>query len=379
MKIPERNPTPADALARQASPLAGIALLLFLFFGLLSSGHLISLQGLVTAPANTQLFPALHGAITQGWARQLADARMPMIFAQAERGASWWLLGDLGPRVRQGCPGWLFLSDELAIDPQAQAHASQKAVAIISLNQQLSRRGVHLLVVIVPDKTRIAAAQRCALPRPAVLEPRIRAWARQLGSHGVHTLDLTATLSPLGADAFRRTDTHWNERGAQAAAEAIGERFNELKLQALPRQAFDLHTAAPALRPGDLVHLAGIDGLPLGLQPAPEYAAHSEASPRDDGTPLAPLSLAALLGDDNLPNTALVGTSFSRNANFAGFLQQALGAPIGAFAKDGGGFCGAMNAYLKSPTFTAGTVRQVIWEIPERDLQSAYNEPIGFR
>ncbi|MDE1167861.1 MAG: cell division protein FtsQ [Pseudomonas sp.] len=379
MKIPERTPTPPDAPARRTSPLAGLALLLFLFFGLLSSGHLISVQGLITAPASRQLFSTLHGAITQGWARQLADAQMPTVFARIERGAGWWLFGDLGPRVRQGCPGWLFLSDELAIDPQAQAHADQKAAAVIDLNQQLSRRGVQLLVVIVPDKTRIAAAQRCALPRPAVLDARIRQWAAQLDRHGVHTLDLTAVLSPLGANAFWRTDTHWNERGAQAAAEAISARFIALKLTALPRQAFDLQNVAPALRPGDLVHLAGLDDLPLNLQPTPERATRSVVSPRDEGSTPAPVSLGALLGDDDLPDTALVGTSFSRNSNFAGFLQRALGAPIGPFALDGGGFSGAMNAYLKSPAFKASTVRQIIWEIPERDLQSAYNQAIGFR
>jgi alginate O-acetyltransferase complex protein AlgJ len=88
---------------------------------------------------------------------------------------------------------------------------------------------------------------------------------------------------------------------------------------------------------------------------------------------------ADLFGDADLPNTALIGTSFSRNSNFAGFLQQALGAPVGNFAKDGGAFSGAANSYLNNPASKETPPKQIIWEIPERDLQSAYVDPIAYR
>ena len=87
-------------------------------------------------------------------------------------------------------------------------------------------------------------------------------------------------------------------------------------------------------------------------------------------------NLDDLFGDANLPNVALIGTSFSRNSNFAGFLQQALGAPIGDFSKDGGEFSGGANGYFNNPAFTQTPPELVIWEIPERDLQTPYSEVI---
>ncbi len=80
-----------------------------------------------------------------------------------------------------------------------------------------------------------------------------------------------------------------------------------------------------------------------------------------------------LFGDAGLPNVALIGTSFSRNSNFVGFLQKALNAPVGNFSKDGGEFSGAAKAYFESPAFKQTPPKLLIWEIPERDLQTPYD------
>ena len=74
---------------------------------------------------------------------------------------------------------------------------------------------------------------------------------------------------------------------------------------------------------------------------------------------------------------ALIGTSFSRNSNFVPFLEQALGASLGNFAKDGGEFSGAAKDYFASPAFRETPPQLLIWEIPERDLQSPYRDDIA--
>jgi alginate O-acetyltransferase complex protein AlgJ len=51
-------------------------------------------------------------------------------------------------------------------------------------------------------------------------------------------------------------------------------------------------------------------------------------------------------------------------------LQQALGAKIGSFAKDGGKFSGSARDYFANPAFTQTPPKLVVWEIPERDLQT---------
>ncbi|UVK97019.1 alginate O-acetyltransferase AlgX-related protein [Pseudomonas sp. B21-048] len=378
MKTQEHITTPAqpDAPVAHASPLAGASLLIFLFVGLLSSGWLIGSGQIERLPPKLLATQMLDGAITHKIAKELSKAIIPTTFAKFARGASWLLLNDTGLRVRSGCTDWLFLADELTVHHQAQRNADAKLQAVIDLKERLSQRHISLLVVIVPDKSRIASAQRCSLYRPASFEGRIQSWTARLNAAGLANLDLSDALAPLGPQAYLRTDTHWSESGAKAAAEAIAQRLKTLGITATPRRSFSESHVPVALRPGDLVRLAGIDWLPLRWQPAPEWIAQTSLREIPDVSADSPENESDLFGDADLPSTALIGTSFSRNSNFAGFLQQALGAPVGNFAKEGGAFSGAANSYIDNPAFKETPPKLIIWEIPERDLQTAYTDPI---
>ena len=377
---PSTAPTPPSAIALRTSPLAGATLAAFLAAGLLSCGWLLFSGKLQLLPGKALSNDAvLEGEITHRIAKELAKAQLPEHAAQLERAGSWLALGDTGPRVREGCPQWLFISDELKINRHAAQNAEAKAAAVIALRDQLKARNIQLLVSVVPDKSRVAAGQLCDLPRPASLEPRVRDWTASLQAAGVNVLDLTPALQPLGADAFLRLDTHWSEAGAHAAALAIAGKIAAMGFTATPTRSFAIAQQPAAPRPGDLVRLAGLDWLPMPLQPAEEVVMAStinEQVPEAEG---GGDSLDDLFGDDNLPNLALIGTSFSRNSNFAGFLQQALKAPVGNFAKDGGEFSGAAKAYFNSPAFSQTPPQLVVWEIPERDLQTAYGGDVGLQ
>ncbi|MFV3383257.1 alginate O-acetyltransferase AlgX-related protein [Pseudomonas sp. NY15354] len=370
---PSTAPTPPSPLAMHTSKIAGVTLAVFLGAGLLSCGWLVAKGSFSLLPEKPMSDDAvIHGEITHRIAKELANAPLPLQAANLERAGSWLVFADTGPRVRQGCPGWLFLADEFKLNRHAQDNAKAKAEAVVALQQSLKKRGIELLVSVVPDKSRIAASQLCALYRPVSLEARVQDWTAGLKAAGVATLDLAPAVRPLGAEAYLRTDTHWSEAGAKAAAGAIAGQVKALGIAATPQKGFDVSQEPKAVRPGDLVRLAGLDWLPLHLQPATEEVAPSKISEHVAEASTGGDSLDDLFGDDNLPNVALIGTSFSRNSNFAGFLQQSLGAVIGNFAKDGGEFSGAAKAYFESPAFTQTPPKLVIWEIPERDLQTVY-------
>jgi alginate O-acetyltransferase complex protein AlgJ len=370
-KIPT-SPVPPSELATRISPVAGFTLAAFMAVGLVSCAWLFGSGKVEWLPPNINTDDVLHGDVTHKIAKQLSGAALAQQAANLERAASWLVFNDTGPRVRQGCPGWLFIADELKINRFARANADTKAQAVIDLQQQLAKRGVKLLVAVVPDKSRIATEQLCGVTRPGQLQNRVSNWTAALHSKGINALDLTSTLQPLGAAAYLRTDTHWSEKGADAAAKAVAAQVSASGMQATPQKSFDVRNAPLAPRPGDLVRLAGIDWLPVALQPAPESVAATEITERAQAVQGGGDDLDDLFGDDNLPNVALIGTSFSRNSNFAGFLQLALGAPIGNFGKDGGEFSGAANAYFDSPAFKQTPPKLLIWEIPERDLQTPY-------
>lgn len=281
-------------------------------------------------------------------------------FNQIERGLQWNLTGDYGPSVRAGCPDWLFLADELEPHPDRVKSAAFRTELAARLNTRLSAQGIKLLMVVVPDKTRIESAHLCGLRRSAAFENRIVNWLGQVKAQGIATMDLTATLSALPGERYYRSDTHWNERGSNAAASALAAELARLKwANAAPGV-----TPNPALVPrsGDLVHLAGLDGLPGFLRPAIE---------KTQVTVVPPLAVAGddLFGDAGIPTVALIGTSYSRNANFVPFLEHSLGEQVINQAKDGGDFAGAATAYFSGATYRQNPPRLVIWEIPERVIE----------
>lgn len=356
------------------SPVAGLVMFAFLLVGLACCLWAMFVSGKVDLLPNKVSWDEIrNGEITHRINKELANVPFAKRAADLERAASWLAIGDTGSRVRQGCAGWLFLADELKIHPQATANAEARARKVSELQGQLAKRGVKLLVVLVPDKSRIAAQQLCAISRSPLLAGRAQAWQAALQANTVQVLDLAPVLQPLGSAAYLRTDTHWSETGAEAAAKAVAAKVAELGVSATPALQLTRQLQPPALRPGDLVRLAGLDWLPQSLQPTGEQVAESRF---DKVEQAAAMSEDDLFGDSQLPNVALIGTSFSRNSNFVPLLEQALGASLGNFAKDGGEFSGAAKDYFASPAFRETPPQLLIWEIPERDLQSPYRDDI---
>lgn len=363
--MPPKPPTAhAGERARRASRLAGVVLLLFMLAAILSNAWWSREHRLL--PDNLSMQRLLDGDVTHDIAQRLGDMPFSNQAATLQRGLGWLTLGDLGERVRSGCPGWLFLADELQVHPQAEANARARAQTVLQTRQALATQGVDLLVAVVPDKSRVEADRLCGLHRPAAFEHRLQAWADMLRAEGVKVLDLTSALQAGEQEAFLRADSHWSQAGAGAAALAVAEQVRAAGVPLQPEREYDVSTGPPALRPGDLVRLAGIDGLPQRWQPETDVVAPQRY------TPLAAAAddADALFGDAGTPTLALVGTSFSRTSEFAPQLARELGVEIGNFARDGAKFGAAAQAYFKSPAWKQTPPRLVIWEIDERDLQA---------
>lgn len=365
-------PVMPSAMMIRLSPLAGVVMFVFLLSGLGFCLWAMFVSDKVDLlPDQVTWTDFRDGEITHRIARELAEVPFAKRAADLERAASWLVIGDTGPRVRQGCPSWLFLADEMKIHRHADVNARARVEKVRAIEAWLTKRDVRLLVVLVPDKSRIAADRLCGLERSAALAGRAAQWQRLAQETGVSVLDLTAALKPLGSAAFLRTDTHWSEEGAEHAAQRVASQIKKLGIDITPVKQWSRSSGEKQVRPGDLVRLAGLDWLPEGLQPAVEKVKLSRFSAveQDQG-----ISEDDLFGDSQLPNIALIGTSFSRNSNFVPFLEQALETSLGNFAKDGGEFAGAAKDYFSSPAFTQTPPRLVIWEIPERDLQTPFED-----
>lgn len=367
------EPEPLARAARIARSVAGAGLILLIFLAL--AGNVLDLL-----KGRLDLFPVRatwarfwDGEVTAGISGALSKATVPAKAAHLQRGMGWSVLADLGPRVRMGCPGWWFLKDELAVHPQGRGDALKRADVVARVQHALMQRGIRLLVVVVPDKSRMERANLCSLGRPASLDDRLQVWMAALAQRGVDAIDLQETLAavprkPDGTAAFLRSDTHWNEAGALAAAAVVAERVRAAQVPLVPHQAYDVRYRAAAARWGDLYRLAGLEGWPWmrGVRPdmvsEPVFTAVDEAASTAD-------SADDLFGDAELPTLALVGTSYSNTSHFAGHIESLLQTRIGNFARDGGDFSGSARGYFLSAAFEQTPPALVIWEMPERVLQ----------
>ncbi|WP_187394931.1 alginate O-acetyltransferase AlgX-related protein [Pigmentiphaga aceris] len=311
----------------------------------------------------------MTGQTTSNISKALLWAPVPVEATRLQRAMSWEVLADLGPLVRKGCPGWLFIADELRVHPHGALDMTVRADVLARVRDYLGTRGTTLLVVTVPDKSRAQADQLCGLGRPSALEGRLQTWNDLLLARGIAHLDLQTTLHKTqqltNQPMFLRTDTHWNEVAAKAAAQTTAATVLAQGVQPVPAQGWQ--TQQRVAEHGDLIRLAGLDHWqarrPLQADVVQSSIFQAVATGNKE------LSDEDLFGDAQAPNIALIGTSFSNISNFGRFLEQSLQARIGRFAKDGGDFDGAAQAYFSSDAYRRNPPRLLIWEIPERVLQ----------
>lgn len=94
----------------------GIALLVIMAAGLV--GSIDALRDTRTEDGQVSWRAFANGKVTADISQRLrTDLPFAAHLATVARVTGWLATGDLGPRVRQGCDGWLFLTDELELYP----------------------------------------------------------------------------------------------------------------------------------------------------------------------------------------------------------------------------------------------------------------------
>ena len=296
------------------------------------------------------------GAVNHAMAHDLPGGP----WLQAAGGVIRWRFFDSGgPQVAVGCDDWLYLMEELRPWPDAAKAMAARADTLHRVAAELKARGIGLVVVLVPDKARIEAAHACGVPYSAQARGRLAAFKALVTDLPV--VDLAPVFQSVHAPLYYRTDTHWNQFGAAAAARAVAD---AVKTPITRDRVFKTETAPEADRAGDLLRLMSLDevpDLPIKLRPLPDRE-RTETTKQTEG----PAEGGGLLDDAPVPEVVLLGSSFSINANFYGHLEENLHAAVGQFGQAGGAFWGSARDYFKSPAFTETPPKLVIWEFPER-------------
>jgi alginate O-acetyltransferase complex protein AlgJ len=338
-------------------------------------------------PRGTQAFR--EGLMTQAIEKQI-DVKLPLrptliAFANTVR---YQLLGGGGDQVRTGKNDWLFLADELKYEgPKANADSSQTTAfalktrinLIAELSKRLDAQGVKLVVALVPDKARLYAQHLNLGVYPPYNQERYANAIAALNANNVTSVNLLAPMasSAQSTQIYYRTDTHWNQTGAAIAAKQIASVVNGLKLDLKQTNFSTVSDGKNEERAGDLIRLMGLEFVPNSLRPKPDQEVKEVTRQSDPATSATQSTSSGLFDDAGVP-VVLVGTSYSLRANFHGRLQEFLVTKVLNSAKDGGGFLQAMTAYLKDDAFKTAKPQVLVWEIPERMLQSPIGDEAGW-
>ena len=350
---------------------AGLAALTFAGVMLAGAGQmLMAAQHPEALDFPRTLLDFREGRTTGALEKQL-DQKLPVrpdLIAIANT-VRYTLTGGTGEQVRPGQDGWLFLTDELRFNADGATYLNARAALLGAAGHSLGLKGVTLVVALVPDKARVYASKLASGRYPESNRSRYQDALMAVRNHNVAVVDLLAPLA-LGAaqgDVYYRSDTHWNQRGAQIAANAVAQTVHSLGVTFETTTFSSANTSGPVERTGDLIRLMGLDSMPAALRPAGDVETPVATHQSSIDSP------AGLFGDAVVP-VALTGTSYSWRGNFHGFLQQALAAKVLNTAKDGGGFLQAASAYLTDESFRASQPKILIWEVPERFLYTKLDD-----
>lgn len=275
-------------------------------------------------------------------------------------GLSYKFLGDAGPQVRAGCHDWLFITEELVEMRGADTAMAQRAAIARKIRDRLAAEGVELIVMPILDKAVLAGSELCGLPVSEQARTRFANWQKLTADLGLDVVDISRNWPAPG---FLRTDTHWNEIGAEHAAGQLAQAI-DARLGA-GTDSITIKTGETRMVTGDLMRLAGLlDSWPW-------------SGPEPDREPSISIDIArsgSLLDEVSAPTVVVAGSSFSQRAGFIDFLQHKSRREIAQKSQDGGGFAGALLKILNNEPEILKQTRLLVWEFPVRILTHKLTE-----
>ncbi len=290
------------------------------------------------------------------------------------RSFAWNVLRDPGEKAVRADSGFLFYRQDVEFlvrpHPWKTDSLENPIEAVLDFREELSKRGVDLLVVVVPGKPSVY---------PEFLNPSMYgtsgegispglAFLDSLNAHGVRTVNLYPVLrKEKFRDApndflYLNTDTHWTPRGAGVAARAIANAVKSYPFYRSSKKKFWKDSLVTVERTGDVATMAELS------DEFPSETVEAYVVKDDKGTPFR--------SDFRNSRILILGDSFSRiyetdapmSAGWISQFAKHLQVPVCAIVSDGG----ASTLVREKLSRRSGVLKNkklVIWEFVERDLR----------
>jgi alginate O-acetyltransferase complex protein AlgJ len=270
---------------------------------------------------------------------------------------------------------WLYSDEEFNPIVNEELNLQGNYALVEGVRQTLQKRGVKLVMAIVPAKVRLYP-EHLGDVRPASIHADLyKDFHAHVAADKILAPDLLGPLQQAkqnGQQVFLRTDTHWTPTGADIAARQLAKAIAEKAPLSGAPQRFVTEAEKTEQHKGDLTLFLPLDPLFSNLMPPQEPLEKRTTRVAED----KPDGDDALFANSEVP-VALVGTSYSANPNwnFVGALKEALQSDVVNYSEDGHGPILPMLSYLKSDAFKDSPPQVLIWEFPERYLP--VNNEIG--
>lgn len=326
--------------------------------------------------------------------KDVEEASYPKAFVQPRLQLLLTQLGRVGNKLAiVGHGGWLYykpgvlhvggpglldqnvhaVREKEALDAGEPPIAADPRPAILGFHRALSRRGIRLVLLPVPDKAALAAQHLHGRPVSErwPQNPDYDALLEQLRQQGVAVFDARQGLgAPPKESLFLSQDTHWTPGFMRSLAQKLGrylEQVGELpNVGAAPLKA----VAQPVSRVGDLVDMLKLPEDQGHFRP---QSVTVEQVQDALGAPWEPDAKAdvLLLGDSFTNIFTLEGMGWGAAAGFGPHLSLALGRPLDVIAQnDSGAFATrqALARELAAGSDRLAGKRVVVWQFASREL-----------
>ncbi len=323
--------------------------------------------------------------------------RISHLKEQAFPTAQWLLLaygGTGNERVYPGTDGWLYLRggfDYLTgppfLDPDVLRRRRRDGPAwrsgpepdprpaLLDFAHQLSRRGIHLLILPAPTKAMVHPEPLAArLPDDGLRNPSSYAFRAAVEAAGVTVFDpapaMVRARQETGHDQYLRTDSHWSPAGLDAVAGALADRIRHLELPFTDPPVQWRRQERPHEGVGDLERIMLLP--PWQKLFTPQTAMVQRVfSPSGKPWRSDPRAEILLLGDSFTNVYSQPDVGWGRSAGLAEQLSYFSGRPVDRLAINAGGASGTRRRLaeeLSSGRDRLAGKKLVIFQFAVRDL-----------
>jgi alginate O-acetyltransferase complex protein AlgJ len=264
--------------------------------------------------------------------------------------------------------------EKSALDAGEDAIIADPRPAILAFHRELSRRGIRLVLMPLPDKAALQAEQLHGRGKPVVTPDNVDfdRFVGELREQGVAVFDARKLAPARGAQPlYLQQDTHWTPDFMQRVAQGLGRYVTQLGVLNAPGKPSGLRMVSqPVARVGDIVDMLKLPEEQTVFLPQPVTVQAVQDAQGNAWEPDASADVL-LLGDSFTNIFSLEGMGWGAAAGLAPHLALALDRPLDVIAQNDSGAFATRQAFAKEAAAGGERLqgkRVVIWEFAAREL-----------